>query len=148
VKNATPSDALDTSLPVACEPQAVPEHEREAWIASAKATFGAVEAVHELVDGYAYRLDPRHLTRVAEYVGRDRLCCKYVHWSITVEQDGGPLWLAIRGPEGTKAIARQTFEQTDLLPSAVAHAAGFSTASRNPIDHDVVSRLATPGAPK
>jgi len=135
-------DSIDTTLPVACEPHAIPESEREPWLAAAKATYAAVDAVRELPDGYALRLDPHRLVLVAEYISRDRLCCRFVRWSIVVEQSGGPLWLSIRGPEGTKSMIRQTIEQTDLLPIAVAQAAGFATSSRTSIDRDTVARMA------
>jgi len=137
-----PKDAIEATLPIVCEPQSIPPHERETWLRTARETYAAVEAVHELPDGYALRLDPSRLVLVAEYVSLDRLCCKYVRWSILVEEGGGPLWLSIRGPEGTKTMSRQTFEQTDLLPIAVAQAAGFATSSRTPVDRDTVMGMA------
>jgi len=119
------TNEIDESLPVACQPSAVPAAERTRWLELGKQTYAAVEAVHELPDGYALRFTPDRLPLVAEYVSRDRHCCAFVRWELVVEQAAGPLWLKLRGPLGTKAFVRAALETTALLRPEVASAAGL-----------------------
>ena len=118
---------------IACDPNAVPVAQRERWMEVGKQVYAAVEEVQELPDGYACRLpnDAAMLLKAAEYISLDRLCCgAFVRWSLVIEPDGGPLWLHITGPEGTKALTRSTFETIPMLNEGVAKAAGFSVSDR------------------
>lgn len=139
---------IDSSFPVACEVGAIPIDARDRWIETGKAIYAAVEEVLELPDGYALRFTPEQLMLVAEYVSRDRLCCAFAHWSIVLEQGGGPLWLSMEGPEGTKDLLRQVYECTDLLSTPVAQAAGFRTSSRTPFGPATLAALAKPSEPE
>lgn len=70
--------------------------------------FSTVVVVRELPDGYRLQLrDSREtLAAAATFVEIDRRCCGFLRHSITVEADGGPLWLELTGREGAKeAIA-------------------------------------------
>ncbi|HLZ29625.1 MAG TPA: hypothetical protein VKV73_20090 [Chloroflexota bacterium] len=115
---------------IACTPEAIPSHLRERWLSSGKAVFAATAEVRELDDGYACRLpsDADTFGKLAEYVSLDRLCCAFVHWTIDVEPDGGPLWLSMRGG---KDVIRQILETTTLLSESVAIAAGLSVSARD-----------------
>ncbi len=117
---------------IACAPDGVPANQRERWMDVGKQVYAAVEEVKELPDGYACRLpsDAATLLKAAEYISLDRLCCAFVRWSLIIEPNGGPLWLHITGPEGTKALTRSTFETTTMLSERVAMAAGFDISAR------------------
>ena len=82
------------------------------------------------------------LQLVAEYVSRDRLCCAFLQWEIIVTQAGGPIWLYLRGPEGTKDFLRRAMEESTLLPVRVAKAAGFSTSEREAVGLENVAEFA------
>ncbi len=73
----------------------------------------------------------------------DRYCCQFTRWSLVVDPYGGPLWLHITGPEGTKELTRHMFETTPLLTEVVARAAGFSVAAREGWTHPSDPSLTT-----
>lgn len=135
-------DQLDQTLPIACQPTAVPEAQRERWMDLGKLTYAAVEAVRELEDGYALRLPSDRILLLAEYVSLDRLCCAALRWEIIVTQAGGPLWLKLRGPGGAKAFLAAAMQATTLLPVEVARAAGLGLSERAAFDLDNVTELA------
>lgn len=41
------------------------------------------------------------LALIAGIVDAERQCCRFLRFQITVEADGGPLWLELTGPPGT-----------------------------------------------
>jgi hypothetical protein len=129
---STPSEVV-----IACTPDNVPVEKRERWFEVGKEVYAMVQEVRELRDGYACLLpgDSATLIKAAEYVSLDRMCCQFVRWSLVIEPNGGPLWLHLTGPEGTKEYTRTTFETTPLLQESVARAAGFSTSGRMPWVH-------------
>ena len=65
-----------------------------------------VQEVVELEDGYAFRhsSDRAVLLAVAEFVANERLCCPFFEFGITVERDGGPVGLRMRGEGEAKRL--------------------------------------------
>jgi hypothetical protein len=39
---------------------------------------------------------------IARVVDAERRCCRFLRFQITVEPDGGPVWLDLTGPAGTR----------------------------------------------
>jgi hypothetical protein len=62
--------------------------------------------VRELDDGYAFRHSPDRavLLAIAEFVTNERPCCPFLEFGITVERDGGPVWLRITGEGEAKRV--------------------------------------------
>ena len=118
--------------PVACTPDSVPAEKKQRWMDLGTQIYGAVEELQELPDGYACRLpgDAATLLRAAEYVSLDRLCCAFARWELRIEPSGGPLWLRLTGPEGTKEFTRSVFETTSLIDERVLRAAGLQSRER------------------
>jgi len=117
---------------VACTPGGVPAEMRQRWLEVGVQIYGAVEELQELPDGYACRLpsDAATVLRAAEYVTLDRLCCTFARWELRVEPNGGPLWLRLTGPAGTKELTRSVFETTNLIDERVLQAAGMHLRER------------------
>ena len=69
----------------------------------------AVEQVEDLPTGYAFRFAPdiALLNGLAEFIGRERLCCPFFHFEIVVEANGGPVWLRLMGDEDVKSFVRE-----------------------------------------
>lgn len=44
------------------------------------------------------------LAEVAELIALERQCCPFLRFSLTVEAAGGPLWLELSGPPGTRSF--------------------------------------------
>jgi hypothetical protein len=97
------------SLPVACS---LIEPELQERRSSVLQKFrGAVAEVKETEEGYAYRLpsDGAWLVEIATMVDLERQCCPFLRFQIMVEPDGGPIWLAVSGPQGTKDFLGTVF---------------------------------------
>jgi hypothetical protein len=60
---------------------------------------------HELTeDGLRVRFSPATdaVARLARVVEAERQCCRFLRFVITVEPDGGPVWLELSGPAGSR----------------------------------------------
>ncbi len=44
------------------------------------------------------------LAEVAQLIALERQCCPFLRFSLTVEPAGGPLWLELSGPPGTRSF--------------------------------------------
>ena len=62
----------------------------------------------ELDDGFAFGFpaEDEWLTAITEVVALERKCCTFFTFRIVVEPNGGPIWLELAGPEGTKEFLR------------------------------------------
>lgn len=90
--------------PIACDPSAIAEEEREEHSNVADAVFAAVGGVEEVEDGYAFRLpaSTAAIKNAGAFVSRERLCCPFFHFSRDVAPDEGPVWLTMTGRDGVK----------------------------------------------
>jgi hypothetical protein len=86
-----------TEVPVACRWSALSAVQQERQ----RALYRQMRA-----DGYAFRHSPDRvvLLAVAEFVANERLCCPFFEFGITVERDGGPVWLRMRGEGEAKRL--------------------------------------------
>jgi hypothetical protein len=62
------------------------------------------EEVRWLPDGVALRFatEPERLAMLATFIDLERQCCAFLRFRLTVEPGGGPLWLELTGPPGTR----------------------------------------------
>lgn len=96
------STPADDAPPLACVPGAIPAGERTAHFERTRQLFeGALERA-ELTDGYGFRFDPDRLADVVRFVEHERRCCPFLTFTIEQRPDGGPLWLRLTGPAGTR----------------------------------------------
>jgi hypothetical protein len=93
-------------VPVACNWTALTAEQRERQRALYRQLRADVKEVRELADGYAFKHSPDRamLLTVAEFVGNERLCCPFFEFGITVDRDGGPVWLRITGEGEAKRV--------------------------------------------
>jgi hypothetical protein len=66
----------------------------------------AVEETRELPDGLAFRFPAEEYDSVTEFVGRERLCCPFLTFTLEVSPERGSLWLRLSGAEGVKDFIR------------------------------------------
>lgn len=64
------------------------------------------EDYERLLDGIRLRFaaTSETLTTIARAVEAERHCCRFLRFSITVEPDGGPILLELKGPQGTAEV--------------------------------------------
>src|SRR3712207_4055184 len=94
------------AVPVACNPAALTAEQQERQRALLEQLRRDAEEVRELDDGYAFVHSPDRavLLAIAEFVANERLCCPFFEFGITVERDGGPVWLRIAGEGEAKRV--------------------------------------------
>jgi hypothetical protein len=76
--------------------------------------LGSVTKIRERPDGYAFRLptETGTIRTAATFIARERLCCPFFDFTLTVERDQGPVWLTLTGRDGVKA-----YVETSVLPT-------------------------------
>ena len=97
-------------LPVACTlgPAAL-KARREGHL---KHLLAQSENRHEMPEGYRLRFTATDeiLPTIARTVDAERQCCRFLRFQVTVEPDGGPIWLDMTGPVGTGEFLAAMFE--------------------------------------
>ena len=73
----------------------------------------AVERI-PLPDGFRWRFESSDavLSAAAVTINTERQCCRFLRFVLTVEPDGGALWLDITGAQGTVAFLEQLLSPT------------------------------------
>ena len=97
-------------LPIACAlTRAQLQDRRRTVLDSVKQ---AVVETKELDDGFAlsFHSSGESLKELVAMVDLERQCCHFLQFRITVEAGGGPLWLEITGPDGTKDFLKNIFD--------------------------------------
>ncbi len=102
---------VPADLPIVCDLSAITAADRERLLAGVPALFRAVEAVHALPDGYAFRFasEPGRLLALAEFIEHERLCCPFYTFALEVAPAGGPFWMKLTGGEGVKDFIQTVF---------------------------------------
>jgi hypothetical protein len=88
---------------LACAVDGIPSAERQAHFTLLNQLFGDLAVEREtLSNGYGYRFEAGLFERVIDFVRNERKCCPFLTFAIELGASGGPLWLRIHGPEGTR----------------------------------------------
>ena len=97
------------NLPVACSLTGPELQERRNSVL--QKVRGAMSEIKETSGGYAYRFpsDEGWVSELARLIELERQCCPFLRFQVTVEAGGGPIWLELSGPEGTKAFLEEIF---------------------------------------
>lgn len=124
-----PVTDLRPEPPLACDLTAIAPDDLTPHIATGTHLLATAFEVHELPNGYAFRLldVPHSLHQAADFIRNERLCCPFFTFTLMVEPQGGPIWLQLTGPEGVKPLLQA--EMGPYLNPAVAERAGFAIPS-------------------
>jgi hypothetical protein len=100
---------LTSESPLACDMTAIAPDERPKHLATSRELFSRIEEFRELPNGYEFRLaeGPELITKLAEFVSLEKLCCPFLTFVIEIEAEGGPVWLRLTGRDGVKAFIRE-----------------------------------------
>ena len=97
-------------LPIACTltPEAL-RARREGLLMD---VMRRAEQREELSDGLRLRFAPsgETIALIARAVDAERQCCRFLRFGITVEPDGGPVFLDLTGPSGTRDFVNALLE--------------------------------------
>ena len=86
-----------------------------ATIATRKAALlpglvGRADSREETATGVRLRLPADAPSAVLQTVDAERQCCRFLRFNIAVEPDGGPIWLELTGPPGTREFLSALLE--------------------------------------
>ena len=95
-----------SEVPVACGRAALTAEQQERQRSLYRRLREDVWEVKELEEGYAFRHSPdgEILLAIAEFVANERLCCPFLDFALTIERDGGPVWLRMTGKGEAKHV--------------------------------------------
>ena len=60
------------------------------------------DAREDMPNGVRFRFPPDTLTALAATIDAERRCCQFLRFEITMEPAGGPIWVSLSGPPGTR----------------------------------------------
>lgn len=94
-----------------CNMGALSSAERARYKVLAEKLKSANVARKEEANGYAFRIDTveASLVDVAEWVNFEKRCCPFFDFEISLQREGGPLWLKVSGREGVKQFISHEF---------------------------------------
>jgi hypothetical protein len=69
-----------------------------------------------LADGVRLRFpaEAEILSLLATFVDLERRCCAFLRFELTVEPDGGPVWLELTGPPGAREFLQAELDGVRL----------------------------------
>lgn len=100
---------MTSESPLACDMTAIAPDERPKHLATSRELFSRIEEFRELPNGYEFRLaeGPELISKLAEFVSLEKLCCPFLNFVIEIQAEGGPVWLRLTGRDGVKAFIRE-----------------------------------------
>ncbi len=103
------SERVSDQVALACS---LTESEHVTRSAELEELFKSVQQVKELADGYAlcFPGSDAWANRLIQFVTFERACCPFFVFALVFEQELGPIWLHLRGPEGVKGIVESMIQ--------------------------------------
>jgi hypothetical protein len=97
--------AENGSVGLVCVPSAIPARERAEHFAFARDLLNKQAAERsDLPDGYAFRFAADKLVELVRFIDNERKCCPFMTFRLQIGPQGGPIWLRMTGPEGTREV--------------------------------------------
>ncbi|MEO6237833.1 MAG: hypothetical protein ABIQ52_12605 [Vicinamibacterales bacterium] len=92
---------MKSNLPIACT--LTPDEMRRGRTALLPGLFARAEFHEALADGVRlrFRSEAGVIPRIAAVIEAERQCCRFLHFQLTADPDGGPVSLEVTGPPGT-----------------------------------------------
>lgn len=107
------------TMPIACDPEAIPREQRASHTVLARRLFGEQRGatVHHgaEVEGYEFEFEDALFDDLARWVANERRCCPFLRFTLDLHPAGGPIGLTMSGPEGTRAFIEAEMLGSDLM---------------------------------
>jgi hypothetical protein len=102
----------------ACDMTAIPAGERVPHHQLIRRLVDQVaEETTELPDGFEFQFPSTEFQAVTEFVGRERLCCPFIAFSLEAPPDKGSLSLRLTGADGVKDFIRAELGLPTIHPA-------------------------------
>jgi hypothetical protein len=90
---------------LSCDRMALSTDEREQHFTRAQTLFGhPAVRVDSLPDGLSIELPGERFAELCEFVERERKCCPFLAFAMTIPGGGAPITLQMTGPAGTRQL--------------------------------------------
>ena len=103
------------TTPLVCNMGVFTPAEREIHIQTATRLFQSVQNIQEVENGYEFIFfnlsGSEILTRMAEFIAKERLCCPFLKFTLSIDTDPQPIALILTGPDGTQEFLRAEFNE-------------------------------------
>jgi hypothetical protein len=101
-----PTLLLAAAAAIRCNLNALNPEERALHGKDTKRLVQLVQKREELADGYRLQFRPSETSAsfLLEWISHERRCCPFLRFQLEWEPESGPVWLTLRGPEGTKEL--------------------------------------------
>src|ERR1051325_6246783 len=100
------------ATPLVCNMNVFTAGERENHIRTTTQLFQSVQNIQEVENGFEFIfLNSETLTRIAEFITNERVCCPFLKFTLTTNPDPQPVSLILSGPEGTQEFLRAEFSE-------------------------------------
>jgi hypothetical protein len=68
------------------------------------------ESMEDIADGFRFKFPADAWSTLASTIEAERQCCRFLRFDISVEPAGGPIWLSLAGPPGTREFLSALIE--------------------------------------
>lgn len=99
--------------PIACDLSAINDHKLDQHRENGQMVFDAISEIWETPKGYSFKLpaNTNDIEKAGAFIARERLCCPFFEFTLTIQPDQQPVWLKLTGRDGVKPYLKET-----LLP--------------------------------
>lgn len=103
---------MKADSPLVCNMGVFTPSQREAHILTTTNLIRAIQRVQDVENGYEFTFpnESELISRIAEFITNERLCCPFLDFSLHVPSDRKPITLLLTGPAGTREFLRAEFE--------------------------------------
>ena len=63
-----------------------------------------------MVLSFLFPNEAEFISRIAEFISNERLCCPFLRFTLNVNSNQGPVSLSLTGPHGTQEFLRAEFD--------------------------------------
>ena len=102
---------MNPDIPLACNMNVFTPAQRESHIQITTELIQAVQSVQGVENGYTLTFpnETDYITKIAEFISNERLCCPFLECSLSVVSNQKPISLSLTGPIGTQEFLRAEF---------------------------------------
>ena len=106
-------NSFHSHIPLACDMGVSTPTERELHIQTTKELFQSLQTIRDAEKGYEFSFPNRSelIVNVAEFISKERLCCPFLEFILTVAPGNEYITLLLTGPVGTREFLRAEFSE-------------------------------------
>jgi hypothetical protein len=104
-------DARLSNSGFTCNIDGIPAKDRAHYEELVESLRHAILEKRELTNGYAFRVDTTHIRtdELVEWIELEKRCCPFFGFVLRWDQQNGPVWLNLEGPDGIKDFILDEF---------------------------------------